>query len=42
MDVAELLLRVIGDSDGTSVSVCLDPLVLFRIFAICRIRHESL
>ena len=33
-DIAQLLLRVIGDSDRTGSSIHLNPFVLFRIFAI--------
>jgi len=33
-DIAQLFLRVIGDSDRTRASIHLNPFVLFRVFAI--------
>ena len=37
-DVAELLLRVVGDADLAAVAGELDPLVVFRVFEAGRIR----
>ena len=39
-DVAELLLRVVGDADLAAVAGQVDPLVIFRVFEAGRIRHR--
>src|SRR5262249_1625382 len=38
-DVAKLLLRVIGDADLCAVSADTDPLVVFRVLHVRRVRH---
>ena len=41
-DVAELLLRVVGDADLAAIAGQLDPLVVFRVLEAGRIRHVAL
>jgi hypothetical protein len=40
-DVAEGPLRIVGDADGRSVAIDLNPLVLFGVLAICGIGNKS-
>src|SRR5262249_56648110 len=41
-DVAELLLRVVGNADLALVAVELDPLVVFRVLQVRRVRSHQL
>src|SRR4051812_3406916 len=40
-DVAELLLRVVGDADLAAVAFELDPLVVFRVLQTGGVRHHA-
>ena len=40
-DVAELLLREVGDADRAGVAVDANPLVLFRVLEIGWVAHRS-
>src|SRR5207249_1407355 len=41
-DVAELLLRIIGNSDLAAIARNVDPLVVFRIFVAAGLAHRAL